>query len=160
MKKITPFLWFNNQAEEAADFYTSIFPNSRINAVTRYDEAGAKASGQLSGSVMIVAFELNGQEFTALNGGPAFSFSQAISFLVNCESQEEVDTFWDKLSAGGEKQECGWLKDKYGVSWQIVPSALGELMSSSNPEVAKRVMAAMLQMDKIDINKLEKAAKS
>lgn len=158
MQKITPFLWFDNQAEEAVNFYTSIFRNSKIVNVARYGEDGAKASGQPKGSVMTVAFELDGQPFLALNGGPVFSFTPAISFVVDCKNQEEVDRLWDELSAGGEPQQCGWLKDKYGVSWQIVPAVLGELMSHPDPARSQRVMQAMLQMTKLDINGLQQAA--
>lgn len=156
-QKITPFLWFDNQAEEAAKFYTSFFPNSKITNVSRYDEAGAKASGQPVGTAMVVAFELNGQEFSAINGGPMFKFSEAISFAVNCENQEEVDMFWEKLSAVPESEQCGWCKDKYGLSWQIVPKQLGELLSDPDKEKAGRVMQAMLQMKKLDIQKLQEA---
>lgn len=157
MQKITPFLWFDNQAEEAVNFYTSIFKNSKIVKVVRYDEAGAAVSGRQKGTVMTVAFELEGQEFVALNGGPHFTFSPAISFVVNCETQEEVDELWEKLSEGGEKQRCAWLKDRYGVSWQIVPTVLVEMLQDKDPEKAKRVMNAMLQMDKIDIAGLKRA---
>ncbi len=157
MKKITPFLWFDNKAEEAAKFYVSIFKNSKIGSITRYGEEGAEASGRPAGTVMTVTFKLNGQEFTALNGGPQFSFSQAISFVVHCETQREVDRLWEKLSEGGEKQQCGWLKDKYGLSWQIIPSVLIKLLQDKDPEKAKRVMQAMLQMDKIDIKTLQQA---
>ena len=152
MQKITPFLWFDDKAEEAANFYVSLFKNSKIETVSRYGDAGPK------GAVMTVAFQLNGQKFTALNGGPLFKFTEAISLFVNCESQQEVDELWEKLSAGGQKSRCGWLKDKYGLSWQIIPSALGKLMSDPDREKAGRVMKAMLQMDKIDIAALEKAA--
>ncbi len=157
MQKITPFLWFDNQAEEAVNLYTSIFKNSKIVKVVRYNEAGAAASGIPKGTVMTVAFELEGQKFVALNGGPHFTFSPAISFVVNCETQEEVDELWEKLSEGGEKQRCAWLKDKYGVSWQIVPTVLVEMLQDKDAEKAKRVMNAMLQMDKIDIQTLKKA---
>jgi predicted 3-demethylubiquinone-9 3-methyltransferase (glyoxalase superfamily) len=157
MQKITPFLWFDDNAEEAAKFYISIFRNSRILNVARYGEAGAEATGRPKGSVMTVAFQLEGQEFVALNGGPVFSFTPAISFVVNCVAQEELDELWEKLSEGGEIQECGWLKDKYGVSWQIVPSVLGELMSDPDPVKSQRVMQAMLQMKKLDIAGLKKA---
>ena len=138
-QKITPFLWFDNQAEEAMNFYTSIFKNSKVGDVTRYDEATAKASGRPVGSAMTVSFQLEGQEFVALNGGPVFNFTEAISFVVNCESQEEIDHYWEKLSEGGDKnaQQCGWLKDKYGVSWQIVPTVLGELLNDPDPVKAK-----------------------
>lgn len=159
MQKITPFLWFNTQAEEAAKFYVSIFKNSKVGGVTRYDEAGAKASGMPKGTAMTVAFQLEGQQFTALNGGPHFKFTEAISFVVNCESQEEVDHYWSKLSEGGDEkaQQCGWLKDKHGLSWQIVPKVLVKLLSDPDPAKSQRVMQAMLQMKKIDINALKQA---
>jgi predicted 3-demethylubiquinone-9 3-methyltransferase (glyoxalase superfamily) len=157
MQKITPFLWFNNQAEEAVIFYTSIFKDSKIESVTRYGEAGAEVSGRSKGAVMTVIFELEGQEFIALNGGPHFTFSPAISFIVNCETQEEVDELWEKLSEGGEKEQCGWLKDKYGVSWQIVPTVLGEMLQDKDPKKSEKVMKALLQMDKIDIATLNQA---
>ena len=153
MKKITPFLWFDDKAEEAANFYVSIFKNSKIGKVVRYGE-GAPAP---KGTVMTVTFELDGQEFYALNGGPHFKFTEAVSFFVNCETQQEVDELWEKLSAGGKKDRCGWLKDKYGLSWQIVPSILGKLMHGSDPEKSKRVMQAMMKMDKLDIQKLQEA---
>jgi predicted 3-demethylubiquinone-9 3-methyltransferase (glyoxalase superfamily) len=153
MQKITPFLWFNDKAEEAMKFYTSIFRNSKIKSVTRYGDAGPGPKG----SVMTANFLLDGQEFVALNGGPQFTFSPAISFVVNCLTQSEVDRLWEKLSAGGEKQQCGWLKDKYGVSWQIVPTILVKLLNDRDPEKSKRVMQAMLQMNKIDIALLKKA---
>src|SRR5436853_5212681 len=143
-QRITPFLWFDHQAEEAVTFYTSVFKNSRVEAVTRYGDAGPGPKG----SVMTVAFELEGQKFAALNGGPHFKFTEAISFVVNCETQQEVDEFWEKLSAGGQKIQCGWLKDKYGVSWQIVPTILGELMQSGDSARSQRVMQALLQMTK------------
>lgn len=157
MQKITPFLWFDDQAEDAVNFYISIFKNSKIVSVARYGEEGAKVSGRLQGTVMTVTFQLDGQEFIALNGGPHFTFSPAISFFVSCETQEEVDELWDKLSEGGEIEQCGWLKDKYGVSWQIVPTVLGELLNDPDPVKSKRVMKAMLQMNKIDIAKLKQA---
>jgi predicted 3-demethylubiquinone-9 3-methyltransferase (glyoxalase superfamily) len=157
MQKITPDLWFDNSAEEAAKFYTSIFKNSKIIHIARYGEAAAKVSGRPKGTVMTVIFELEGQRFMALNGGPIFKFSPAISFLVNCETQEEVDELWEKLSEGGEKEQCGWLKDKYGVSWQIVPNALGEMLQDKDAKKSERVMEAMLQMKKIDIDGLKKA---
>ena len=157
MQKITPFLWFANQSEEAVNFYTSIFKNSKILSIARYGEEGAKAAGRPKGSVMTVVFELEGQEFIALNGGPVFTFSPAISFLVNCKTQKEVDELWEKLSEGGEKGQCGWLKDKYGVSWQIVPTVLGEMLQDKDPKKSKRVMEAMLKMDKIDIETLKQA---
>jgi predicted 3-demethylubiquinone-9 3-methyltransferase (glyoxalase superfamily) len=153
MQKITPFLWFDDKAEEAMNFYVSIFKNSKIGSVARYGEAGPGPKG----TVMTAVFELNGQEFIALNGGPHFKFTEAISFVVNCETQEEVDEFWEKLSEGGEKSRCGWLKDKYGLSWQVVPNVLGKLMQDKDPEKSKRVMEAMLQMDKLDIKTLKQA---
>jgi predicted 3-demethylubiquinone-9 3-methyltransferase (glyoxalase superfamily) len=153
MQKITPFLWFNDQAEEAMNFYTAIFKNSKIGSVSRYGEGGP---GQ-PGSVMTATFELDGQEFMALNGGPLFTFTEAISFFVNCETQAEVDELWEKLTEGGEESQCGWLKDKYGLSWQIVPTALGELLNDPDAEKARRVMNAMLQMKKIDIAGLRAA---
>jgi predicted 3-demethylubiquinone-9 3-methyltransferase (glyoxalase superfamily) len=156
-QKITPFLWFEDQAEEAAKFYTSTFKNSKMGNITRYDEAAGKASGQPAGSVMTVTFQLEGQEFVALNGGPIFKFTEAVSFVVNCETQEEVDFFWSKLSAGGEESHCGWLKDKFGLSWQIVPSVLMEMLADKDAAKAKRVTKAMLEMDKIDIPALKKA---
>jgi predicted 3-demethylubiquinone-9 3-methyltransferase (glyoxalase superfamily) len=156
-QKITPFLWFNDKAEEAAKFYTSIFKNSKIVKITRYDEDAATPTGRPPGSVMTVDFELEGQEFVALNGGPMFEFTEAISFVVNCESQEEVDYFWKKLSAGGEESRCGWLKDKFGLSWQVVPTVLIAMLADKDTAKAKRVMHAMLQMDKIDIPTLKKA---
>ncbi|HWP00082.1 MAG TPA: VOC family protein [Methylococcus sp.] len=148
MQKITPFLWFDDQAEEAVNFYTSIFKNSKTVNITHYGEKGAEASGRPKGTVMTMAFQLEGQEFVALNGGPHFKFTEAISFVVNCESQTEVDYYWEKLSEGGDEkaQQCGWLKDKYGLSWQIVPAALGELLSHPDPEKSGRVMKALLQM--------------
>lgn len=158
MQKITPFLWYDNQAEEAAGFYTSVFKNSRITKVTRYGEAGAEVSGRPAGSVMTVEFELDGQTFIALNGGPEFQFTEAVSFVVNCETQQEVDELWEKMSEGGKKIQCGWLQDKYGLSWQIVPTAMGELMNDSDAEKAERVMKAMLNMQKIEIETLKKAA--
>jgi predicted 3-demethylubiquinone-9 3-methyltransferase (glyoxalase superfamily) len=154
MQKITPFLWFDNQAEEAANFYVSIFKNSKIVKVARYGEAGPGPKG----SAMTVAFQLNGQEFIALNGGPHFKFTEAISFSVDCQTQDEVDEFWEKLSAGGEEGQCGWLKDKYGLSWQVNPAILGELLSDPDPQKSKRVMEAMLKMKKIDIKTLKQAA--
>ena len=157
MQKITPFLWFNNEAEEAAKFYTSIFKNSKITKTTRYTGAGAKASGQQEGSVMTVAFEINGQNFTAINGGPIFKFTEAISFVINCDTQEEIDQYWERLSKDGDPkaQQCGWLKDKYGLSWQIVPAQLGELMS--DPSRAQKVMSEILKMKKIDLKTLQEA---
>ena len=157
MPKITPFLWFNTQAEEAVKFYTSIFKNSKTGAVSRYGEEGAKMSGIPAGAIMTVAFQLDGQDFIALNGGPHFKFTEAVSFVVNCETQEEVDEFWEKLSAGGEKSRCGWLKDKFGLSWQIVPTALGKMMQDKDGAKSKRVMQALMQMDKLDIQRLKQA---
>ncbi|MDD5462179.1 MAG: VOC family protein [Methylococcales bacterium] len=159
MKTITPCLWFDNQAEEAVNFYTSIFKNSKIGSISRYSEAGFEIHKMPSGTVMTVAFELNGHAFTALNGGPVFKFNEAISFQVNCETQDEVDYYWDKLSSGGDKlaQQCGWLKDKYGVSWQIIPSILNQWMSSPDPAKSGRLMKAMLKMTKIDIKTLWQA---
>jgi predicted 3-demethylubiquinone-9 3-methyltransferase (glyoxalase superfamily) len=156
-QKITPFLWFDDKAEEAAKFYTSIFKTSKIGKMIRYDEEAAQASGRPAGSVMTVEFQVEGQEFVALNGGPHFKFTEAVSFVVNCETQEEVDYFWSKLSAGGEESRCGWLKDKFGLSWQVVPVVLIEMLADKDTAKAKRVMHAMLQMDKIDIPTLKKA---
>jgi predicted 3-demethylubiquinone-9 3-methyltransferase (glyoxalase superfamily) len=154
MPKITPCLWFDTQGEEAAKFYTSVFPNSRIVEVTRYGSAGPRREGL----VMTVTFELDGQLFTALNGGPDFTFNEAISFEVGCETQEEVDFYWSTLSEGGEEGPCGWLKDRFGVSWQIIPAVLPRLIADPVREKAQRVMAAMLQMRKIEIDELERAA--
>jgi len=153
MQKITPFLWFDDKAEEAMNFYVSIFKNSKRGRISRYGDAGPGPKG----TVMVATFQLEGQEFIALNGGPHFKFTEAISLVVNCETQDEVDAFWGKLSEGGAKGQCGWLKDKYGLSWQIVPTALGELMSDPDPEKSKRVMTAMLQMKKLDISGLKRA---
>jgi predicted 3-demethylubiquinone-9 3-methyltransferase (glyoxalase superfamily) len=153
MQKIVPFLWFNDQAEEAMNHYISIFPDSKVMSVMRYGDAGPGPKG----TVMSVTFQLAGQEFMALNGGPQFKFTEAISLFVNCETQEEVDELWEKLSEGGEKGPCGWLKDKYGLSWQIVPTALGEMLQDKDAEKANRVMGAMLQMSKIDIAGLRRA---
>lgn len=153
MQKITPFLWFDNQAEEAMNFYTSIFKNSKIVSVSRYGEAGPGPKG----TVMSATFQLDGQEFMALNGGPQFKFTEAISFFVNCKTQEEVDELWEKLSEGGEKSQCGWLKDKFGLSWQIIPTALGQMLGDKDPTKANRVMQAMLKMQKIDIQGLKRA---
>jgi predicted 3-demethylubiquinone-9 3-methyltransferase (glyoxalase superfamily) len=157
LQKITPNLWFDNQAEEAANFYVSIFKNSKIGDITRYGEAAAEISGKPKGSVLTVTFQIEGQEFTALNGGPQFKFTEAISLLVNCETQQEVDELWEKLSEGGEEGPCGWLKDKYGVSWQVVPCILDEMIQDPDPVKAERVMKAMLQMQKIDIAGLQQA---
>lgn len=153
MQKITPFLWFNGNAEEAMNFYTSVFKGSKIINVTRYGDAGPEPKG----TVMTATFQLNGQNFMVLNGGPQFTFTEAISFFVNCESQEEVDFLWNTLSEGGEPGRCGWLKDKFGLSWQIIPSALGQLLSDPDPAKSRSVMQAMLKMSKIDINELDKA---
>jgi predicted 3-demethylubiquinone-9 3-methyltransferase (glyoxalase superfamily) len=158
MQKITPFLWFDNQAEEAANFYVSLFKNSKVGTIARYDDSTAKAAGKPAGSVMVVDFELEGQNFTAINGGPAFKFSEAVSFVVHCENQEEVDYFWNRLVDGGQESQCGWLKDKFGFSWQITPTILLELMKDKDAAKAKRVMEAMLTMRKIDIATLKKAA--
>jgi len=153
MQKITPFLWLDHQAEEAAKFYTSIFKNSRMGEIRRCGDAGPGPKG----SVLTVAFEIEGQSFVALNGGPTYQFTPAISFFVDCQTQEEVDALWEKLSAGGRQDRCGWLKDQFGVSWQIIPAALGKLMGDPDPEKSARVMKAMLQMQKIDVNRLEQA---
>jgi predicted 3-demethylubiquinone-9 3-methyltransferase (glyoxalase superfamily) len=153
MQKITPFLWFDGKAEEAAKFYTSIFKNSKIGNISRYGEEGPGPKG----AVMSATFQLDGQEFIALNGGPQFTFSPAISFFVNCETQGELDEIWEKLCEGGKKNRCGWLQDKFGVSWQVIPTALGKLMSDPDPEKSGRVMRAMLQMEKIDIRGLQQA---
>jgi predicted 3-demethylubiquinone-9 3-methyltransferase (glyoxalase superfamily) len=153
MQKITPFLWFDGKAEEAMNFYVSVFKNSKVVRVSRYGEVGPGPKG----TVMSATFELDGQQFYALNGGPQFTFTPAISLFVNCETQQEVDELWDKLSEGGNKERCGWLKDKYGLSWQIIPSALGKLLGDKDPAKANRVMMAMLQMDKIDIQRLQQA---
>ena len=153
MQKITPFLWFDGNAEEAMNFYVSLFKNSKVGKVTRYGDAGPGPKG----SVMSATFQLEGQDFYALNGGPQFKFTPAISFFVNCEAQEEVDELWEKLSAGGRKDRCGWLQDRFGVSWQIIPNVLGKLLGDPDPEKSKRVMMAMLQMDKLDIKRLQEA---
>ena len=157
MQKVTPCLWFDNQAEEAANFYVSIFKNSKVGSVARYGEEGAKVSGRPKGTVMTVIFQLDGQEFLALNGGPMFKFTEAISFMVNCKTQQEVDELWQKLSQGGEEGPCGWLKARYGLSWQIVPTVLGEMLQDKDPEKSERVMKAMLQMKKLDIASLKQA---
>jgi predicted 3-demethylubiquinone-9 3-methyltransferase (glyoxalase superfamily) len=151
MQKITPFLWFDDKAEEAMNFYVSIFKNSKIGRISRYGDAGPGPKG----TVMSATFQLEGQEFFALNGGPQFKFTPAISFFVDCKTQDEVDELWEKLSAGGRKDKCGWLTDKYGLSWQIIPSVLGQMLQDKDPEKSKRVMQAMLQMTKIDINRLK-----
>jgi predicted 3-demethylubiquinone-9 3-methyltransferase (glyoxalase superfamily) len=158
MQKITPFLWFDNQAEEAAKFYTSVFRNSKIGKILCYDEASAKAAGRPAGSVLTVEFEIGGQKFTALNGGSQFKFNESVSFVVNCKTQEEVDYFWEKLTAGGgQESACGWLKDKFGLSWQVTPTVLIDMLNDKDPKKAERVMKAMMQMQKIEINKLKAA---
>ena len=159
MQTISPCLWFDNQAEDAAAFYTGIFPNSRIARISRYGEAGCEVHGKEPGTVMSVVFELNGQSFTALNGGPAFTFNEAVSFQVHCTTQDDVDYYWGQLSAGGDEnaQRCGWLKDKFGLSWQIVPGILIDLLNDPDPDKARRATEAMLQMKKIDIDKLTQA---
>jgi predicted 3-demethylubiquinone-9 3-methyltransferase (glyoxalase superfamily) len=156
MKKITPFLWFDDKAEEAMNFYVSIFKNSKVGNVTRYGEAGPGPKG----SVMTASFNLDGQDFIALNGGPHFKFTEAISFSVDCKTQEEVDQLWEKLSEGGQKSRCGWLKDKYGLSWQIVPTVLSEMLADKDVKKSKKVMEAMLKMDKLDIKTLKQAYES
>ena len=153
MQKITTFLWFDNQAEEAATFYVSIFKNSKILDMSHYGDVGPRPKG----SVLVVSFQLEGQNVLVLNGGPHFKFTEAISLVVNCESQQEVDEMWEKLSAGGEESRCGWLKDKYGLSWQVVPNVLNEMLQSKDHEKANRVMQAIMQMDKLDINRLKQA---
>jgi predicted 3-demethylubiquinone-9 3-methyltransferase (glyoxalase superfamily) len=153
VQKITPFLWFDGKAEEAMNYYVSVFKNSKVVRVSRYGDAGPGPKG----TVMSATFQLDGQEFFALNGGPQFTFTPAISFFVNCETQQEVDELWDKLSAGGRKDRCGWLQDRFGVSWQVIPSILGKLLQDNDTEKANRVMKAMLQMDKIDIKRLQQA---
>jgi predicted 3-demethylubiquinone-9 3-methyltransferase (glyoxalase superfamily) len=157
MQKITPFLWFDDKAEEAANFYASIFKGAKIGNITRYREGAAKASGRPAGSVMTVAFQPNGQEFIALNGGPHFQFNEAVSLVVNCETQPEIDEFWEKLSSGGQESRYGWLKDKYGLPWQIVPTALGKWLSDDDPEKSARVMGTILQMGKLDVKRLQDA---
>jgi predicted 3-demethylubiquinone-9 3-methyltransferase (glyoxalase superfamily) len=154
MQKITPFLWFDGNAEEAANFYISIFKNSKLGKISRYGDAGPGPKG----TAMSVTFQIEGQEFFALNGGPQFKFTPAISFFVNCETQQEVDDLWEKLSAGGRTDRCGWLQDKFGLSWQIIPTVLGQLLGDKDPQRAKRAMQAMLQMTKLDIKKLQQAA--
>jgi predicted 3-demethylubiquinone-9 3-methyltransferase (glyoxalase superfamily) len=167
IQKISPCLWFDSAAEEAAKFYVSVFSAiakstgsgtaSKVTAVTHYGESGASIAGRPKGSVMTVVFELAGQEFMALNGGPLFTFSEAISFIVNCESQDEIDAFWQELSEGGETGECGWLTDKYGLSWQIVPTVLDEMIKDSDPKKSEQVMSALLKMTKLDIKRLKQA---
>lgn len=162
MPTITPFLWFDGQAEAAAAFYVSVFPDSAIHHVSRYSEAGREQHGQTPGTVMTVAFELDGQPFTALNGGPVFQFSPAVSFVIHCKTQAEIDHYWEKLGAGGapEAQQCGWLADRFGLSWQIVPDRLIELLTGPDAAAAGRVMEAMMRMKKIDIAALERAAEA
>jgi predicted 3-demethylubiquinone-9 3-methyltransferase (glyoxalase superfamily) len=158
MQKITPFLWFDGQAEDAVNFYTSLFKNSKIGRILRYTEEVAKNSGCPVGSVLTIEFEIEGQKFVALNGGPLFKFNESVSFVINCETQEEVDYFWEKLTAdGGEESQCGWLKDKFGLSWQVTPTVLIDMLHDKDPEKAERVMNAMLQMQKIEIAKLKAA---
>ena len=156
-QKITPFLWFDDNAEEAVKFYVSIFKNSKIGRMTRYGEEGAKVSGRPEGTVMTIAFQLEGQAFAALNGGPHFKFTEAISLVVNCKTQKEVDELWEKLSEGGEEGQCGWLKDKYGLSWQIVPTVLSKMLQDKDPKKSERVMQALIQMRKFDIKRLKQA---
>jgi predicted 3-demethylubiquinone-9 3-methyltransferase (glyoxalase superfamily) len=158
--RITPFLWFDDQAEEAVTFYTSVFPNSKVVTTTRYSKESAEVSGRPEGQVMTVGFQLDGQDFAALNGGPHFKFNEAISLVVRCRSQEEVDYYWSRLSEGGDEpaQQCGWLKDRYGVSWQVVPTELGALLGDPDPEKARRATQAMLQMKKLDLAALRRAA--
>ena len=158
MQKITPFLWFDDQAEEAVKFYTALFKISKMGRILRYNEEAAEKTGRPVGSVLTIEFEIEGQKFVALNGGPLFKFNESVSFVVNCETQEEVDYFWEKLTAdGGEESACGWLKDKFGVSWQITPTVLIDMLHDKDPEKAERVMQAMLQMQKIEIPKLKAA---
>ncbi len=158
MQKITPFLWFDGQAEDAVNFYTSLFKNSKTGRILRYTEEVAENSGRPVGSVLTIEFEIEGQKFVALNGGPLFKFNESVSFVINCETQEEVDYFWEKLTAdGGEESQCGWLKDKFGLSWQVTPTVLIDMLHDKDPEKAERVMKAMLQMQKIEIPKLKAA---
>ncbi|MEO8386242.1 MAG: VOC family protein [Betaproteobacteria bacterium] len=159
IQKIAPCLWFDDQAEEAANYYVSIFKNAKIANISRYSEVGHEIHGRPAGSVLTVAFELDGQNFTALNGGPLFKFNEAISFQINCETQEEVDYYWERLGDGGDEkaQQCGWLKDKYGVSWQVVPMVLPMMISDQDSEKSKRAMAAMLKMKKLNIEELQRA---
>ncbi len=160
MQKITPFLWFNDNAEEAMEFYKSVFKNTKQGAVSRYPEGGEEVTGRPAGSVMVGELEIEGIKFSFLNGGPVFSFAEAVSFVVNCENQEEVDYFWEKLSEGGSKSQCGWLKDKFGLSWQIIPQEMGTIMSDPDPVKASKAMQAMLKMTKIDIEALKQARDS
>ena len=157
MQKITTFLWYDDNAEEAVNFYVSVFNNSKIVGITHYGESGSKAAGRPKGSVMTVEFQLDGQDFTALNGGPAFKFTEAISLVVYCDTQEEIDSYWEKLLEGGVESQCGWLKDKYGLSWQVTPAVLPKMLLDKDPEKAERVMEAMLEMKKLDIARLEQA---
>jgi predicted 3-demethylubiquinone-9 3-methyltransferase (glyoxalase superfamily) len=160
LQRVTPFLWFNNQAEEAAGFYTGIFPNSRILTTTRYTREASEASGQPAGSVMTVAFQLDGQDFTALNGGPVFNFTPAVSLVVNCQTEEEVDHYWNKLSDGGDEraQQCGWLSDRYGLSWQVVPTEMIDMLQGSDAAAVSRVTAAIMRSKKLDLKELRRAA--
>jgi predicted 3-demethylubiquinone-9 3-methyltransferase (glyoxalase superfamily) len=158
MRKITPFLWFDHQAEEAVKFYTSVFKNSKVGRILRYGENAAKAAGGPVGSVLTIEFEIEGQKFVALNGGPQFKFNESVSFVVNCDTQEEVDYYWGKFTAdGGQESACGWLKDKFGLSWQVTPTVLIDMLHDKDSEKAERIMKAMLQMQKIDIEKLKAA---
>jgi predicted 3-demethylubiquinone-9 3-methyltransferase (glyoxalase superfamily) len=159
IQKITPNLWFADQAEEAAKFYTSVFKNSKIGRVSHYGKEGYEVHGMKEGTVLTIEFELDGQKFTALNGGPVFKFNEAVSFIVNCDTQDEINYYWEKLSQGGDKnaQQCGWLKDKFGLSWQVVPTALGDMLQDKDSKKSERVMKALLQMKKLDIEKLEQA---
>ncbi|HEY2720548.1 MAG TPA: VOC family protein [Chitinophagaceae bacterium] len=157
MQKITPFLWFDDQAEDAVKFYASVFKNSKIGNMARYDDASAAAAGRPKGSLMTASFELDGQDFIALNGGPHFKFTEAISFVVNCDTQKEIDYYWEKLTEGGEESQCGWLKDKFGLSWQIVPSSLGQLIGGPDKEKSQRAMGALMKMRKLVIADLENA---
>jgi predicted 3-demethylubiquinone-9 3-methyltransferase (glyoxalase superfamily) len=156
-QKITPCLWFESQAEEAAKFYASVFKNSKIGKISRYGKEGFEIHGQKAGTVMTAEFEIEGQKFVALNGGPHFKFNEAVSFQVHCETQQEIDHFWSKLAEGGQEQPCGWLKDKFGLSWQVIPKALPQMLMDENPEKAQRIMKSMLQMRKIDLAALERA---
>lgn len=160
MQKITPFLWFDDNAEEAVIFYTSIFHNSKVTSITRYGEEGAEATGRPQGTVMTMAFQLDGQDFVAINGGPHFKFTEAMSLVVNCESQDEIDYYWENLTGGGDQkaQQCGWLKDKFGVSWQVVPTVMGELLNDPDPDKSRKVMKALISMKKIDIEALKRVS--
>ncbi len=157
MPKVTPFLWFDHQAEKAARYYVSIFPRSKVRDILRYDDASSRASGQPKGSVLTVAFDLDGQPFTVLNGGPHFQFTEAVSFVVHCRTQKEVDYYWRKLSAGGRPGQCGWLKDRFGVSWQVVPAILPQLLGGRDPAKSARAMQALMKMTKLDIARLQRA---